>query len=129
MQQPIGGLWNNETIYGVPVSIDAVDPNGNFVHIATVTSDGTSGTFAYTWTPTTPGDYKISATFAGDDSYGSSFAASYATVANVHATTAPTTSTITGFATTNDLMTYITVGVIAIIIAIAVLGALLLRKH
>ena len=38
------------TATGVPVSIDAVDPNGNNVHIATVTSD-TSGTFNYVWTP------------------------------------------------------------------------------
>ena len=88
-QQPIGGLWNNETIDGVPVSIDAVDPNGNFVHIATVTSDGTTGTFGYTWTPTTTGNYKITATFAGDNSYGSSFAASYAAV-SAAPTTAPT---------------------------------------
>jgi hypothetical protein len=130
MQQPIGGLWNNETIYGVPVSIDAVDPNGNFVHIATVTSDGTTGTFAYTWTPTTTGNYKITATFAGDDSYGSSFAAAYAAVSTAP-TTAPTTSATqaTGVATTTDLLTYIAVAVIAIIIAIAILGVLLLRKH
>jgi hypothetical protein len=128
MQQPIDGLWHNETIYGVPVSINAVDPNGNAVHIATVTSDGTSGTFAYTWTPTIAGNYKIFATFAGDDSYGSSFATAYANVGSAP-TTAPAASAITGFATTNDLMTYITVGVIAIIIAIAILGVLILRKH
>ena len=51
LQAPINGIWGNETITGVPVSIDAVDPNGNFVHIATVTSGGARGTFAYTWTP------------------------------------------------------------------------------
>jgi len=130
MQQPITGLWQNTSIVGVPVSIDAVDPNGNFVHIATVTSDGTTGTFAYTWTPTTPGDYKISATFAGDDSYGSSFAASYATVANVHATEAPTTTSApSNLATTTDLMTYIVLVGIAIIIAIAIATVLILRKR
>ena len=58
-------------VIGVPVLIDAVDPNGNFVPIATVTSD-MSGTFGYTWTPTIPGQYKITATFMGDDSYGGS---------------------------------------------------------
>ncbi len=130
MQQPITGLWQNTSIVGVPVSIDAVDPNGNFVHLATVTSDGTTGTFAYTWTPTTSGDYKISATFAGDDSYGSSFAASYATVANVHATTAPTTTSApSNLATTTDLMTYIVAVGIAIIIAIAIATVLILRKR
>jgi hypothetical protein len=117
------------TVTGVPVSIDAVDPNGNFVHLATVTSDGTSGTFAYTWTPTNTGDYKIMSTFAGDDSYGSSFATTYANVVNAPTTVAPTTSTITGFATSNDLTTYIAVAVIAIIIAIAIATVLILRKH
>jgi hypothetical protein len=117
------------TVTGVPISIDAVDPNGNFVHIATITSDGTSGTFSYTWTPTNTGDYKIMATFAGDDSYGSSFATSYANVVNAPTTVAPTTSTITGFATSNDLTTYIAVAVIAIILAIAIATVLILRKH
>src|SRR5208283_3839528 len=73
-QMPINGLYGNITVQGVPVSIDAVDPNGNAVHIATVTSD-TSGTYSYTWTPpTTTGDYKITATFAGSLSYGYSYA-------------------------------------------------------
>jgi outer membrane protein assembly factor BamB len=117
------------TVTGVPVSIDAVDPNGNFVHLATVTSDGASGTFTYTWTPTIAGDYKIMATFAGDESYGSSFAASYANVVNTQTTVTPTTSTITGFATTNDLTTYIAIAAIAIIIAIAIATVLILRKH
>jgi len=81
MQQPIDGIYHNATVTGVPVSIDAVDPSGNFVHIATVTSDGSSGTFGYNWTaPTTPGQYTITATFAGDDSYGSSYATTYATI-------------------------------------------------
>ncbi|MCZ2809573.1 MAG: PQQ-binding-like beta-propeller repeat protein, partial [Candidatus Bathyarchaeota archaeon] len=43
MQMPIAGLWSNETITGVPVSLDAVDPNGNFIHIGDVTTDGYSG--------------------------------------------------------------------------------------
>ena len=80
MQEPIGGLWSNETIMGVPVSLDTVDPNGNYVHIATVTTDGYSGTFGYAWTPEIEGDYTVTATFAGDDSYGSSFATTYVNV-------------------------------------------------
>ena len=32
-------------VKGVDVSLDTVDPNGNYVHIATVTSDS-SGTFS-----------------------------------------------------------------------------------
>ncbi len=76
-QMPIGGLWGNETITGVPVSIDVKDPNGNYNHIADVTSDGYSGTFGYTWKPTLAGMYTVTATFMGDESYGSSFATTY----------------------------------------------------
>jgi hypothetical protein len=113
---------------GVPVSIDAVDPNNNFVHIATVTSD-MSGTFSYVWAPTNAGSYKITATFEGDDSYGSSYAQAAAVVVNAPQATPTATSAPINAATTSDLMTYMVAGVIAIIIAIAIVGALLLRKR
>ena len=130
MQQPIDGLWHNETIAGVPVSLDAVDPNGNFAHISTVTTDGTTGTYGYTWTPTIAGDYKIFATFAGDDSYGSSFATTYATAVNAPTTTTPTTTSApSNLATTSDLMTYIVAVGIAIILAVAIATVLILRKR
>ncbi len=77
MQRPIDGLWGNETITGVPVSLDTVDPNGNFIHIGDVTTDGYSGTFGFMFTPEVPGTYTIMATFMGDESYGSSFAQTY----------------------------------------------------
>ncbi|MEM2098317.1 MAG: PQQ-binding-like beta-propeller repeat protein [Candidatus Bathyarchaeia archaeon] len=83
MQLPIDGIWHNETITGVPVSLDALDPNGNYVHIGDVVTDGYSGTFGFTWTPEVPGQYKVTATFMGDDSYGSSFATTYVTVSEV----------------------------------------------
>ena len=51
MQHPIDGVDHNATITGVPVSIDAVDPNGNYIHIGDTTTDGYSGTFGFTWTP------------------------------------------------------------------------------
>ena len=35
---------------GVPVSLDAVDPNNNYIHIGDVTTDMT-GTFGFVWTP------------------------------------------------------------------------------
>lgn len=129
MQQPIAGIWGNKTIIGVPVSIDAVDPNGNSVHIATVTSDGYSGTFSYTWTPELTGDYMITATFAGDDSYGSSFATTYASVVEATQSTAvPTSSAISFDAVNNTTITAIAGATIAIIIAIAVAVLLLRRK-
>ena len=96
-------------VTGVPVSIDATDPNGNFVHIGDTTSD-TSGTYSYTWAPTISGTYKITATFAGSQSYGSSYAETSAVVVNAPATVTPTptqTSAPSNLATTSDLMTYI----------------------
>jgi hypothetical protein len=116
-------------ITGVPVSIDAVDPNGNFVHIATVASDGASGTFGYVWTPSIVGEYKITATFAGDDSYGSSWAQAYASVvqpASSLPTQTPTTAKET--VSNSDLATYLVAGIIAIIVAIIIVGAILARK-
>jgi hypothetical protein len=115
-------------VMGVPVSIDAFDPNNNIVHIATVTSD-MSGTFSYVWAPTIAGLYKITATFVGDDSYGSSYAQAAAVVVNAPQATPTQTSAPINAATTSDLMTYMVAGVIAIIIAIAVVGVLLLRKR
>jgi len=116
-------------VTGVPISLDALDPNGNSVHIGTATTDA-SGTFGYTWTPTIAGQYKITATFAGDNSYGYSSAETYATAVTPTTTPTPTTTAApSNLATTTDLMTYIVVGVIAIIIAIAIVGVILFRKH
>ncbi|MGZ4851061.1 MAG: outer membrane protein assembly factor BamB family protein [Candidatus Bathyarchaeia archaeon] len=128
MEMPIGGLYNNVTITGVPVSIDAIDPNGNSVHIGNTVSD-VSGTYAFAWTPTMAGNWQITATFAGTNSYGSSWAESHAIVVDAQASTAPTTNTINlGQTTTDSLAMYIVAGVIAIIIAIAIIGVLLLKK-
>ncbi len=60
-------------VTGVPVSLDTLDPNGNYIHIGDVTTD-MSGTFGHIWTPEVPGEYKVMASFMGDDSYGSSWA-------------------------------------------------------
>ena len=42
LQQPIGGLWNNVTVIGVPVSLTAIDENGNVINLGTATSNGYS---------------------------------------------------------------------------------------
>jgi hypothetical protein len=112
---------------GVPVTLTAVDSNGNAINIGTVTSDG-GGHFAYQWNPTTTGLYTVYGTFAGTGSYFSSYGETSATVATA-ATPVPTASPVTGLATTSDLVTYIVVAIVVIIIAIAIVGALLLRKH
>ena len=39
-QQPIGGIWGNETITGVPVTLTAIGLDGSFIDIGTVTTNG-----------------------------------------------------------------------------------------
>ena len=80
LQRPIDGIWHNETISGVPVSITAIAEDGTYIDIGTAITDGYSGTFGKAWTPTDEGTYKIVAAFAGDDSYGSSSATAWLTV-------------------------------------------------
>jgi len=110
------------TATGVEVTLDALDPNGNFVHIGTPTSD-TSGTFSYMFTPEVPGKYTIIATFAGSESYGSSYAETAIGVEEAPAATAAPeypqpidyTWTIIGTA-------------VVLLVAIAIVGLLVLRR-
>jgi PQQ-like domain len=128
LQMPIDGFYHNVTITGVPVSIDVVQPNGNYIHIATVTSDA-SGAYGYTWTtPSATGQYHVLATFLGDDSYGSSYATTFMNVAQAP-TPSPTPTGAAAAATASDITNSMIIAVIIIIIAIAVVGALMLRKH
>jgi hypothetical protein len=109
--------------HGVPVSIDAVDPNGNFVHLGDVVSDS-SGKYALAWTPpSVSGTYTIIATFAGSESYYSSTTETTAIIVDAPvATVAPVVAQAPSYE-------YYFVGTaLAIIIAIAVLGLLILRK-
>jgi hypothetical protein len=100
-----------------------VEPNGNPVHIATVTSD-MSGTFSYLWTPEVTGKYTVTASFMGDDSYGSSWAETAVGVVQASAVSS-TASPITLDAINSTVIA----GVVAIIIAIAIVGILMLRKR
>jgi hypothetical protein len=109
-------------VKGVEVSLDTLDPNGNFVHIDTVTSDG-SGMFKKLWTPEVPGEYTIIASFVGSQSYGGSFAETAIGVGEAPPPTAPPEKIV--FPPTE---TYIIGATIAIIIAIAIVGILILRK-
>jgi hypothetical protein len=119
MQQPIPA-----DVTGVSVSIDAVGPDGKSVHIADVTSD-MSGTYGFTWEPTMAGQYTITATFAGDASYGSSWAQTYVSVVDQSATPEPSTSGTT----VNPAYELYTVGMgIAVIVAVVLVGLLLMRK-
>jgi hypothetical protein len=127
MQHPQDGLYHNETVTGVPVLLMAFDSNNNYITIGTTTSD-VSGTFGMAWTPPDEGVYKITATFAGDDSYGSSWAETRVSVGPAPATPTPTPTAQPQAAPDNTPM-YFAISTILIILAIAIVGALTLRKR
>ena len=112
---------------GVPVTLTAVDPNGNVVPVGKTTSD-MNGNFGIAYTPEVPGTYQIIATFAGSEAYGPSSSTTYLTVGEAPAPTAAPTATPTSVA---DM--YFVPSVIGIIVAIFIVGIvlalLLLRKR
>ena len=111
---------------GVSIVFSVLDSNGNYRTIGTTTSDG-SGMFTYTWTPDIQGDYTVVASFAGTNSYYSSSAETSFYVGASEATPTPVATQTQSMA---DL--YFVPGIIAIIIAIIVVGAVIilaLRKR
>jgi hypothetical protein len=71
MQQP-----SPQDATGVKVHLTAIDPNGNFQDIGYATTD-LNGNFGTIWTPPVPGEYHITATFEGTESYWPSDATTY----------------------------------------------------
>ncbi len=110
---------------GVLVSIDAIDPNGNSINIGTATTDA-NGFFHYTWTPPNiAGDYTVLVRFAGSNGYWPSGSVTAMNIADASASPAPTATSAPASMTD----TYVLGSAIAIIIAIAIVGALLLRRR
>jgi hypothetical protein len=106
---------------GVPVSIDAIDPNNNYIHLGDATTNA-NGLFCYTWSaPNIPGDYLVTATFAGTNGYWPSNAQTGVTVQAPSSTASQVPQLVLP-----PTEMYIVSGVIAIIIAIAIVGAVLL---
>ena len=120
-------LNNPPSPRGVPVTLMAVDPNGNLIGIGSTTSDA-DGHFAFQWTPQTQGSYTVYASFTGSESY---FASHDSTAVGVTTAPAPSaTSAPVNIDTVNSSMTNLIIGsTIAIIIAIAIVGLLLFRRR
>ena len=144
------------TATGVPVHLTALDPNGNIEDLGTVTSDLT-GLYHVAFAPPVPGQYVITATFAGTNAYWPSQAVTAIVVGNapspaavvtpppapiatatpaptIAPTTAPTaspspsvTTAPTPPASTEVPTTYIAIAAAIIIVAVA--AALVLRKR
>jgi hypothetical protein len=130
-QQSINGIAGNATMTGVPVVLTATDSTNNNYNIGTATTNAYDGTFGISWTPPSAGIYHITATFAGDNSYGSSFGGTQLLVNSESEATTSTpapTNTGIGLASSSDIIAYIIGGVIATIFAITIVSALILRN-
>jgi hypothetical protein len=115
-------------VTGVPVSLDTIDPNGNFFHIGDVTSD-MNGNFAFPYKPDVAGTYMIIANFAGSKSYGPSSATTYIEVSDVSATVAPTATPIVQSAADLYFIPAIAVLFVLVIIVIVLLAMIMIRKR
>jgi hypothetical protein len=127
LQRPIGGLWQNETVTGVPVMLTAIGSDGTYYDLGTATTNGYSGVFSKSWTPPEAGDYEIIASFLGDESYGSSMSTTAISVGP-----APAAIEIPEQIVPPDYTMTIIYGVIAIIIAVVIsvaIAVLILRKR
>lgn len=121
MQTPIPDGY---MVTGVPVQLYATDQSGTIVNIGTVQSDLTG--FRTAWAPPSSGLWTITATFAGDGSYGSSYSAT-STIYN--ATSSNTQPSVTTQVVDTTPILYAVIGVgVAIIVAVA-LAVLILRKR
>jgi hypothetical protein len=104
---------------GVPITLSVVDSNGNFKDIGTTVSN--DGFFSLNWKPDITGQYTVYASFAGSESYWPTHAVTAFSVDPAAATPEPQLQT-----TLPPFETYILAGVIAMIIAIAVVGVVIL---
>jgi hypothetical protein len=104
---------------GVPIELSIVDANGNYRTIGTTTSDA-DGYFSYQWTPDIEGAYTLYASFAGSKAYWPSHAVT--SFAVDPQTTTPTPQPVLE---REPIAMYFAGAVAAIIIAIAIVGALL----
>jgi hypothetical protein len=122
LQMPIDGIYHNITVKGVPVLLLAIDSNGNPVNIGETTSDS-SGAYQIAWTPPNEGIYKITATFAGSSSYGSSWAET-----GLNVGPAPTTPETPTYPTPIDYTMTIIGAAIAIIVVVILVGVLIIMR-
>ena len=107
---------------GVEVTLTVLDPNGNVYDVATATSD-VDGFFKTSFTPQVSGEYTITASFAGSESYWPSDAK---TAINVEQAPQPTPEPTSTPAAMTD--TYLTGSTIAILAGLGIAVFLLLRK-
>ncbi|MGD6850424.1 MAG: PQQ-binding-like beta-propeller repeat protein [Candidatus Bathyarchaeia archaeon] len=111
---------------GVNVDIYVLDANDNYRQIGSTTSNA-DGFYSFSWQPDIEGKFTVFAVFAGSESYFSSSADTAFTVDPAPAT--PTPAPVQALPPTEM---YFAVSTIAIVIAIAIVGAVILmavKKH
>lgn len=105
---------------GVEVTLSVVDANGNYREIGKTTSSS-DGFYSFAWNPDISGKYQVYASFAGSAAYWPSHAEGAFVVDAAQATPTPQSQIILP-----PTEMYIAAGVVAMIIAIAIVGALIL---
>jgi outer membrane protein assembly factor BamB len=110
-------------VTGVTISIDAVDPSGEYVNLGYATSDS-SGTYSFIFTPTMEGQYTIYATFCGSAAYYSSYDQTAMVVQGTEATPTPTSDE----STVEQYFIPAVGAIIAVVVIIGILLALLLLR-
>jgi len=107
-------------VTGVPITLSVVDANGNYREIGTVTSDS-DGFYSLNLNPDIESKYTVYASFGGSNSYWPSHAVTAFVVDPAPETPTPQPTQAPSMADQ-----YFVPGIIGVIIAIAVVGAVLL---
>ena len=111
---------------GVEVALSVLDSNNNYRDIGKATTNA-DGFFTFNWAPDIPGQYTVYATFAGSQAYWPSHAVTSFAVDPAPAP-AETSSNTSNVPTQPPLDLYLAAATAAIIVAIAIVGVLMLRK-
>jgi outer membrane protein assembly factor BamB len=128
MQKPMPG-----NAKGVTVKLTAINANGETIDIGTTTTD-LNGKFGISWSPTDEGEYQITASFEGSESYWQSYDTGYLVVDPAPA--APGETDLTGLEESvnnvednvSNQMIYILAILIIVIIALLIAIYSLLKK-
>jgi len=106
-------------VTGVPVTISVLDSNGNYRTIGTATTNS-NGFYSLTWTPDISGNFTVTASFAGTQSYYGSYANAAFFANSPAATVSPQPA-----AAQPPTGMYIAVAAAAIIVVMVIIGAVL----
>ncbi len=112
---------------GVPVTLTAIDPNGNIINVGTTTSD-INGNYGVVFKPDVPGTYQILASFAGSNAYSPSQASTYLAVGQAPATATPQ-PTAAPQSIADMYLIPATIGIIVAIAIATIVIVLALRKR